>query len=196
MGTLTTFQIAEILNVDISTVIDWIDAGKIIAFRTPGGHRRVKPSDLLNFLKTYKMPIPEKLNVTVGLLSRNTANGNSSATKKILIVDDDKNILEFISRTLKKLYKNIKTELASDGFMAGKKIAEFKPNLLILDIKMPGMDGFAVLEHLKKENMKILAITGYPSKETKEKILKAGADDYLVKPFTIEELKERIEKFL
>jgi len=53
------------------------------------------------------------------------------------------------------------------------------------------MDGFEVLKHLQKENLKILVITAYSSKETKEKILKAGADEYLIKPFTVEQLKEK-----
>ena len=193
MKPLTTYQISQMVNVNITTVIDWIDKGLLKAYKTPGGHRRVKPSDLLKFLKKYKMPIPDVIAKDVGadLAARPVA-----ISKKVLIVDDDKDILEFISRALKKFYKNIKIEFASDGFMAGKKIAEFKPNLLILDIKMPGMDGFAVLEHLKKENMKILAITGYPSKEIKEKIFKAGADDYLVKPFSVEELKQKVENLM
>jgi len=190
MKPFTTYQISQMVNVDITTVIDWIDKGLLNAYKTPGGHRRVKWDELVEFLKKYDMPIPE--NVAAGLLSRdNKANSNSPATKKILIVDDNEDILEFISRALKKFYKNVKIETITEGFIAGKRIAEFKPDLLILDIRLPGMDGFEVLKHLQKENLKILVITAYSSKETKEKILKAGADEYLIKPFTVEQLKEK-----
>ncbi|PIU83948.1 MAG: hypothetical protein COS68_01355 [Elusimicrobia bacterium CG06_land_8_20_14_3_00_38_11] len=197
MKPLTTYQISQMVNADISTVIDWIDKGLLKAYKTPGGHRRIKWNDLVEFLKKYEMPIPD--NVAVGLLSNEkTANGNSPATKKILIVDDNEDILEFISRAIKKFYKKIKIETITEGFIAGKRIAEFKPDLLILDIRLPGMNGFEVLEHLDKseKDMKILAITAYSSKEIKEKIIKAGADDYLIKPFTVEQLKGKIEKLV
>ncbi|MBI5574310.1 MAG: response regulator [Elusimicrobia bacterium] len=210
MKPLTTYQISQMVNADISTVIDWIDSGKLKAYKTPGGHRRIKWNDLIKFLKKYEMPIPDVIATASAVSLRGTA---VAIPKKILIVDDNEDILEFISRALKKFYKNVKIETITEGFIAGKRIAEFKPDLLILDIKLPGMDGFAVLEHLKCsgrvslpdseetsqlhiKNMKILAITGYPSKETKEKILKAGADDYLMKPFTVEELKQKVENLM
>ena len=87
-------------------------------------------------------------------------------------------------------------ELASDGFVTGRKIAEFKPDLIILDIRLPGMDGFEVLKELKKEKMKIIIITAFASKEMKEKIIKSGAEGYLIKPFTAEELKQKIENLI
>ena len=191
MKIFTTYQISQMVNVNITTVIDWIDKGLLVAYKTPGGHRRIKWNDLVKFLKKYEMPIP-------AVILSETKNPEA-IPKKILIVDDNEDILEFISRAIKKIIKNVKIETITEGFIAGKRIAEFKPDLLILDIKLPGMDGFEVLKHLRvgaglpAHNMKIIAITGYPSKETKEKILKAGADDYLTKPFTVEELKQKIE---
>jgi DNA-binding response OmpR family regulator len=77
-------------------------------------------------------------------------------------------------------------ETASDGFEAGTKIMQFKPDLIILDLFMPGMDGFEVCKQIKENSntsqIKILAFTGFDSKENKERIMRAGADDYLVKP--------------
>ena len=195
MKPFTTYQISQMVNVDITTVIDWIDKGLLKAYKTPGGHRRVKWGDLVKFLKKYKMPIPDGQCSGLPLASNNKAR-QERATTKVLIVDDNEDILEFISRAIKKFIKNVKIETITEGFIAGKRIAEFKPDLLILDIRLPGMDGFEVLKHLQKENLKILAITAYPSKETREKILKAGADDYLIKHFTVEQLKEKIEKLI
>jgi DNA-binding response OmpR family regulator len=133
----------------------------------------------------FRSPIPD----VIKDMNSDVATG----TKKILIVDYDEEVIEFISTAIKKFYKNVKIETATNGFMGGKKVAEFKPHLLLLDIKLPDINGYEVLKHLKKENIKIIIVTAYPSKEIKEKILKAGADDFLIKPFSIEELKEKID---
>ncbi len=193
MKPLTTYQISQMVNVDITTVIDWIDKGMLKAYKTPGGHRRIKWDELIEFIKKYEMPIPDVIATSSAMSLRDAA---VAIPKKILIVDDNEDILEFISRAIKKFIKNVKIETITEGFIAGKRIAEFKPDLLVLDIHLPGMNGFEVLGYLDKseKQMKILAITAYPSKETKEKILKSGADDYLAKPFTVEALKQKMGK--
>jgi len=196
MGPLTTFQVSKLLHVDITTVIDWIDSGKIPAYKTPGGHRRIEIKDLLEFLKKYRMPIPEELSTAVDVQKNQIIKQPQNNIKKILIVDDDKSILKYISIVIKKYFNNIEIELESEGFLAGKKIVEFKPDLLILDIRLPGMDGFEVLKQLKKEKMKIIVITAFPTKLIREKIITAGADGYLIKPFTAEELKQKVENLL
>ncbi|HAX62428.1 MAG TPA: hypothetical protein DCX95_07760 [Elusimicrobia bacterium] len=193
MKPLTTYQISQMVNVDITTVIDWIDKGMLKAYKTPGGHRRIKWDELIEFIKKYEMPIPDVIATSSAMSLRDAA---VAIPKKILIVDDNEDILEFISRAIKKFIKNVKIETITEGFIAGKRIAEFKPDLLVLDIHLPGMNGFEVLGYLDKseKQMKILVITAYPSKEKKEKILKSGADDYLAKPFTVEALKQKMEK--
>src|SRR3989339_475887 len=196
MGPLTTFQVSKLLHVDITTVIDWIDSGKIPAYKTPGGHRRIEIKDLLEFLKKYRMPIPEELSTAVDVQKNQIIKQPQNNIKKILIVDDDKSILKYISIVIKKYFNNIEIELETEGFLAGKKIVEFKPDLLILDIRLPGMDGFEVLKQLKKEKMKIIVITAFPTKLIREKIITAGADGYLIKPFTAEELKQKVENLL
>src|SRR3989339_813162 len=183
MGPLTTFQVSKLLHVDITTVIDWIDSGKIPAYKTPGGHRRIEIKDLLEFLKKYRMPIPEELSTAVDV-------------QKNQIIKQPQNNIKKISIVIKKYFNNIEIELESEGFLAGKKIVEFKPDLLILDIRLPGMDGFEVLKQLKKEKMKIIVITAFPTKLIREKIITAGADGYLIKPFTAEELKQKVENLL
>jgi len=78
--TYTTFYISKICDVYPTTVANWIDEGKLKAFTTPGGHRRVSADDLKEFLKKYNMPVPEKL--------------FSNGKKKVLAVDDDKAVLK------------------------------------------------------------------------------------------------------
>ena len=98
--TFTTFDIAGMLDVYPTTVADWIDNGKLKAFTTPGGHRRVNSEDLLEFLKKYNMPIPAEM-----VSSENTEK------KKILIVDDDPKFVKSIEKVLKK--KNKKYEVST-----------------------------------------------------------------------------------
>jgi len=179
--TYTTFYISKICDVYPTTVANWIDEGKLKAFTTPGGHRRVSADDLKEFLKKYNMPVPEKL--------------FSNGKKKVLAVDDDKAVLKVIRRILAK-DKNYEMYSAVDGFQAGNLFSEIKPALVILDIKLPGIDGFEVCRQIreKDKNVKIIAITGYDSEETRKKILACGADAYLPKPFEVKVLIETVEK--
>ena len=117
------------------------------------------------------------------------------ASKKILIVDDDFQIQKLLTKVLSA--QKYETAVASDGFEAGVKVTEFKPGLIILDLFMPGMDGFEVCKRIKENplssQIKILAITGYDTEENKDRILEAGADGYAVKPFVNDELIQQIE---
>ncbi len=177
--TFTTFDIAKLCDVYPTTVANWIDEGKLNAFSTPGGHRRVNGKDLLKFLKKYKMPVPEEL------LAQ-----KSGFKKKILIVDDDPKVLRSITEVLKKKRGKDKIYTAVDGFEAGQAVIEFGPDLVILDIMLPGINGFKVCENIREKNkkVKIIAVTGYDTEENKNKILAAGADAYFPKPLKINEL--------
>ncbi|HBG61979.1 MAG TPA: hypothetical protein DDX37_09145 [Candidatus Omnitrophica bacterium] len=187
--TLTSYDIAEYCDIAPRTAVQWISEGKIKAYRTPGNHFRVKMEDFILFLKEYNIPIPEELEPL----------DIKNKKKKILIVDDDKNMALTIERTLK-LKGRYNLELALDGFDAGRKVVEFKPDLVILDIRMPGMDGYAVTKRIKSipelSCMKIIAISAFFEQDGKEKILLLGADTCLDKPFDKEKLLGEIKKLL
>jgi len=183
---LTTYQISKLCSVDLSTVISWIDQGKLPAFRTPGGHRRVKLEDFLAFVKKYNFPLPSDIEVDLA--------------PKVLIIDDEPGIVKLITRAIKKQDQNIKIESAMDGFSAGRKIFDFSPDLVILDLKLPGIDGFEICRSIRRDerlkHTKILAITAYATPENKKKILECGADDFIPKPFEIDDLMATINKLL
>jgi len=186
---LTTYDIAKYCDVSPRTAIQWISEGKIKAYKTPGNHSRVKVQDFLIFLKEYNIPIPKEL---AEIRIKNEK-------KKVLIVDDDKNMALTIDRTLK-LKNKYEIELAFDGFNAGRKVFEFQPDLVILDIRMPGMDGYEVTKRIKDipklSNTKIIAISAFFEEEGKEKIMSLGADSCLDKPFNKEVLIGEIEKLI
>ena len=118
---------------------------------------------------------------------------------KILIVDDDKDMALTIERTLK-LQSKYDIDLAFDGFDAGRKVIEFKPDLVILDIRMPGMDGYAVTKRIKDIpellHTKIIAISAFFEEEGREKILSLGANVCLDKPFNKEDLLNGVGKLI
>src|SRR5881394_2171972 len=91
--TFTTFQIADICNVRPTTVIKWANQARIKAYTTPGGHRRIRESDLMEFLRKYNIPIPDDL-----------ASGNRY---KILIVEDESAVAQLLVRAFQKVAKDV-----------------------------------------------------------------------------------------
>ena len=180
---LTTGEIAQYCYMTYRTVLKWIASGKLKAYRTPGNHSRVEVKDFLDFLKQYNMPVPVELR----------ANG---IKKRILIVDDDKGMVHAIKRTLATGGK-FEIETAYNGFDAGRKLSEFKPDLVLLDIKMPGLDGYEVCSRIRKDtnnkDVKILIISGIIDEEGAKRVMKLGANDYLAKPFDNKELKMKLQ---
>lgn len=110
---------------------------------------------------------------------------------KVLLVDDEPNILDFLEMGL--VNEGFEVATAQDGMTAVTLVKQFMPQIVILDVMMPGMDGFEVCRMLKKtENVAIIMLTAKEEVEDRVKGLKLGADDYMVKPFSFEELLARI----
>lgn len=182
---LSTHETARHLGVDMTTVISWCVQGKLASFKTPGGHRRIQINDLLTFLKTFHMPVPDGLRQ----LSRTVC----------LVVDDEKPIRTLVARVIRSVNPSIAVEEAENGFEAGQKLIELTPNLVILDINLPGLDGIEVCKNIRKnprlKHTRILSISGQGEEACKE-VLAAGADAFLAKPLTQVVLKEKIATFL
>ena len=182
--TYSTFDVAKMLDIVPGTVANWVDGGKLKAYATLGGHRRVSQEDLLAFLNENSMPVPKDLL-------------NISGKKKILVVEDDEKFLKLVLKAFKTL-KDYTIFTATDGFQAGQLVEEHKPDLVVLDIMLPDINGFKVCELIKakNKNTRVIAVTGYDSEDIKKKIMDAGADVYLMKPFQFKTLFEYVDKFL
>ncbi len=180
----TVPQAAKICSVNSSTMYRWVTSGKIKSHSTPGGHRRILPEDLKKWLEDNQLPfdIDEFRNDKI----------------KILIVDDDRSIRNYLKKLLGGIL--ITVDVASDGFEAGKRLIHFKPDLIILDLFMPNMDGFEVCKSIKNnkstKKIKIIIMTGYGTKENKEKAFLLGADAFLGKPSSKKEIISCVEKIL
>lgn len=111
---------------------------------------------------------------------------------KLLLVDDEPNILQFLEMGLQE--EGFEVQTAQDGMTAVTIAKQFQPHIIILDVMMPGMDGFEVCRMLKKtENVAIIMLTAKDEVDDRVKGLMLGADDYMMKPFSFEELLARIQ---
>ena len=120
--------------------------------------------------------------------------GNSMAT--VLIVDDDPKLLKMLGRTL--TYEGFHVLSATNGTEALGEVQARRPDVIVLDWMMPGMDGLGVLEHLRNagDQTLVLMLTARDAVENRVEGLEGGADDYLVKPFAPAELLARIHALL
>jgi len=186
MEILTVSQASKYCKVSSKTIINWIEAGHLKAYKTVGGHRRIKKDDLDQFLKDRGMPLPEE--------------PKGEERKKILVVDDDKIIVETIVQALEEDEYGYEMISASDGFEAGLQISHFKPDLLILDIMMPDINGYEVCQRVKSspetKDVKIIVLSAYLNDEAFTQMKEYGADACFSKPLPLEQLRYEVAKLL
>jgi len=183
---LTVFKASKQCNVSPKTIINWIESGHITAYKTVGGHRRIKQSDLVAFMTKQGIPIPEDTSV--------------EERTRILVVDDDPIIVETIVQSLEEDEHDYEVISASDGFEAGIQVNHFKPHLLILDIMMPDIKGYEVCKKIKGDeetkDIKIIVLSAYLDEEKFKKMKEHGADVCFSKPLPLPQLKEEVARLL
>ena len=170
----TTSAVARMLGVVVQSVSNWIDAGQLRAGRTPGGHRRIEPEDLLDFLRKQGLAIPAEL---------------LPSPPKVLIVDDEQAVASWVAGEIRAERPDIEVLVAHDGFSAGEIVGFERPDVVVLDLRMPGMDGFEVCRRIKarQDTRKtvVIAMTAHPSPKAEQRIGECGAEVCLTKPMGI-----------
>lgn len=178
---LTPGSVAKILSVSPVTVRQWAQKGMLKSRVTAGGHRRFSLEDVKKFASAYGHTLAEDAD---------------SSEARILIIDDDKQLSGYLRELLTTLPYNIEVEVADDGFSAGSMVLQFKPDIILLDLMMPGMDGFQVCKRLKAgqitRDIRVIAMTGFPSKENVNRILLEGAEACLNKPVSKDTILDAI----
>jgi two-component system, OmpR family, response regulator len=170
---LSVGLVADVCRVSKKTVLNWIYDGGLKAFTTYGGHYRVWPSNLKKFLDTTGMDIP------FDFLDERTTN--------LLIIDDDADYAQMLKSAVKAELPNVEVTATDDGYEGLVMIGEIKPQVVILDIRMPKVDGMQVLELLKNRKvdheMKILVVSAYLDDKTRKQ-LKTTVADYALDKLT------------
>jgi len=185
---LNTGDVARYCGVSVMQINRWIKNGTLKAFRNPGGRYRVSKKEFREFLKKHDMPVIEEF-------------FREGRHKKILLADDDDSVVEVIRDILQDNFEDIDLKTACNGYEALITAGSFKPDLLILDMRMPKIDGLEVCRRLRDNDalsgdMKILAMTAHSDAYNRETVLGAGANEYLIKPVDMETLLEHIEVLL
>jgi len=179
---LTTGQIAAYCHVSHVTVLKWIKEGRLKAYTIPSGHYRIQKQDFHDFLVQHKMPVEEAF--------------FAEEAAKALVVDDEAKTYELIASAFDKY----QFASAANGFEAGLQLADFQPDLLILNLDAPAIDGLELCQNVKTNPMtkrtKILVLAKSAKEEAITEALACGADGYLVKPLKVEELKQKVQSLM
>ena len=180
----TTGEAAEICKVSQQTIIRCFDSGRLRGFRVPGSRFRRIPRDaLIAFMKENGIP-PDALD---------------SGKSKIVVVDDDPEIVELFVDVLERDGR-FEVKTASTGYDAGMITQEFNPDLIILDYMLPDINGNVVCQTIRQkpelEHTKIIIVSGVVNQDEINDLLKAGADEFVKKPFNIEKIIERVGELL
>lgn len=187
----SALEVANICGVVNQTAINWIKNGYLKAFTTPGGQYRVYAEDLVEFLHSRGMRMPDELQrILESQLNVDT----------ILIVDDDKDLNDLVHQYLSRKYPDYEIHQAFDGFEAGRMLAEAKPGVVVLDINLPGVDGHKLARNIKKGSGVtkpiIVAVSGLDDPAVREAILNEGADAFIAKPLELDKLYDKIEQLV
>jgi len=180
----TTGEAAEICRVSQQTIIRCFDSGRLKGFRVPGSKfRRIPRQNLIKFMRDNSIPLDNL----------------DSGRKKVLIVDDDAEIVELISDILTRDGR-YEMRTASSGYEAGMVTQQFHPDLILLDYMLPDVNGNVVCQTIRKnpefEAIKVIIVSGVIRQDEIDQLLKSGAQGFVKKPFTIDELTSKIMSVL
>ena len=175
----TTGEAAKICKVSQQTIIRCFDNGSLKGFRVPGSRfRRIPRDHLYSFMKENGIP----------------TDALESGKRKLLVVDDDVDLVDLMVDGFAQDGRfEIKT--ANNGFDAGMLVKEFRPDLVVLDVMLPDINGKEVCQRVRGDDtmktVKIICISGMVEQDKIADLMAAGADDFMNKPFDIEKLIER-----
>ena len=176
----TTGEVANVCKVSQQTVIRCFDSGRLQGFRVPGSRfRRIPRDSLITFMKTNGIPLDHL----------------ESGKKRILVVDDDAAIIDMFTELLERDGR-FEVKTASTGYDAGLLTEQFKPDIMLLDFKLPNINGNVVCRTVRSnpsfEQMKIIIISGVADPDEVNELLASGANEFIRKPFDINSVIDRI----
>jgi two-component system OmpR family response regulator len=181
----STGEAAAICKISQQTIIRCFDSGRLQGFRVPGSRfRRIPRASLIKFMQENDIPLD--------LLEE-------AGRRKVLVVDDDPEIVELMVDVLERDGR-FEVRTASSGYDAGVLTQEFRPDLMILDYMLPDVNGNVVCKTIRQnpafEHMKIVIVSGVINQDEISELMTVGADAFMKKPFSIDELVGKMAELL
>ena len=184
---LTAKDVADQCHVSKVSVLRWIRQGELRSYTTPGGHHRIRREDFKKFVEKYRIPVDESA------LPKRSA-------KSVLIADDDPGVRGLVTRIIEKEVPGCEIHTAKDGYEAFFLIGKVMPDLVVLDIKMPQLDGLQVCRKIRSHpslsGVRVFVVTGFTRDFPKEIIIESGADACMEKPFDVAEFSREVKRLL
>jgi len=164
--------VARFYKVSRPAVKKWIKSGKLRAVRTPGGHFRIPGGQLARFRKVSDDP------------------------PRVMVVDDSAEVLDIVVEAIHYFWSEAKIETATDGYEALIKLGAFQPHIAVIDVYMPGLDGFEVCRSIKSNpvtsSTKLMVVSGHVVAGTADRARRAGADAFVPKPLSMPRFVDRL----
>jgi excisionase family DNA binding protein len=180
----TTGEAAKVCKVSQQTIIRCFDSGQLKGFRVPGSRfRRIPREQLFSFMKDNGIP----------------TDALESGKRRILIVDDDEELIELLGDVfIKDARFDVRT--TNNGFDAGMLVKEFRPDVVVLDVMLPDINGKEVCQRIRSDSalddVRIICISGMVEADKVADLKAAGANDFMQKPFAVEKLMETVCELL
>jgi excisionase family DNA binding protein len=176
----TTGEAAKVCKVSQQTIIRCFDNGQLKGFRVPGSKfRRIPREALYKFMKDNGIP----------------TDALESGRRKVLLVDDEVEIVEMLQKALDDDGR-FEYKVAANGFDAGMMVKEYRPDLIVLDVMLPDINGKEVCLRVRQDNtledVRIICISGMVEEDKIQELKLAGADEFVRKPFDVDDLIEKM----
>ncbi len=180
----TTGEAAKICKVSQQTIIRCFDNGQLKGFRVPGSRfRRIPREHLFRFMKDNGIP----------------TDALESGKRKVLLVDDEADLVQLMKTALEEDGR-FEIRSAGNGFDAGMMVKEYRPDIIVLDLMLPDINGREVCHRVRAdsslENVRILCISGMVEDDKIQELRLSGADDFLQKPFEMDSLLKKMCQLL
>jgi len=182
---LTTFEAADVCHVSYNTIKNWIKRGLLTAYRTAGGHLRIRIEDLEDFSRGYGIPLRDK---------------DDSIRRRVLILDSDSSFRNTFDESFAHYGDKIEVHTTADPFEAGAYIESVRPDLVVINSHTPGIDGVKVCNYIRKsssmKHIKVVILNDSLEDGVDGEAEKFGADVSLTTPVDKVNLLESIEPII
>ena len=188
----SALEVANICGVVNQTAINWIRNGYLKAFSTPGGQYRIYLEDLVDFMKDRNMKIPTEL--------LEASQQKKSISASILIVDDDRGLNQVVTKFIEKEIPDLSIFQAFDGFEAGAIMAEKKPNIILLDLDLPGVNGEDLFKKINASEEfgkpVVCVMTALKDETVLDRLKDNGVENFFIKPLNLVEISDTVKDLI